>query len=90
MFLENSRYANVPTDTVTTRDGPEVTALRLRPLPPTTGRPQTVIEGDRLDVLAERHFGDGTRFWHIADANTELVANDLLARVLDRFNLPEK
>ncbi len=89
MFLDKSRYARVAADTVLTADGRETRALRLRPLPPTRGRAVLVKEGDRLDVLAERAFGDGTRFWHIADANTALQANDLVARVLDTFDLPE-
>ncbi len=88
MFLDKSRYAKVPTDNVTTIDGREATALRLRRLPSPTGRPRLVKEGDRLDVIADRAFGDGTRFWHIADANTALEANDLVVEVLDSFNLP--
>lgn len=88
MFLDTSRYARLATDTVVTADGHQVTAIRLRRLPPTTGNPRLVKDGDRLDVIAERAFGDGTRFWHIADANTALQANDLVARVLDSFNLP--
>lgn len=89
MFLDKSRYAKTPTDTVVTADGREATAIRLRRLPPTSGRPRTVKEGDRLDVIADRAYGDGKRFWHIADANTALEANDLVAEVLDSFNLPE-
>jgi hypothetical protein len=39
---------------------------------------------DRLDVMAQRQYSDGTRFWHIADANTELEASKLVEpRVLD-------
>jgi hypothetical protein len=89
MFLDTSRYARTPTDTVTTADGRPATAIRLRRLPATAGRPRLVTEGDRLDVIAERAFGDGPRFWHIADANTALRAADLVAEVLDTFNLPE-
>ena len=53
------------------------------------GRAQTGKDGDRLDVLAERAFGDGRRGWHIADANTALEAKTLVATVLDTFNMPE-
>jgi hypothetical protein len=28
-------------------------------------------------VIAQRKYSDGTKFWHVADANTELEANDL-------------
>ena len=49
---------------------------------------------DRLDVMAQRKYSDGTKFWHIADANTELEANDLVKpRVNDKetreINVPE-
>lgn len=90
MFLDTSRYARLATDTVVTADGRKVSAIRLRRLPSTMGDPRLVKEGDRLDVIAQRAFGDGTRFWHIADANTALEANDLVARTLDSFNLPRR
>ena len=44
---------------------------------------------DRLDLLARTHLEDGTAFWRIADANTELEARRLEGppgRVID---LPE-
>ncbi len=88
MFLDTSRYAKTPTDTVTTADGREVSAIRLRRLPVVTGRPALVSDGDRLDVIADQRFGDGTKFWHIADANAALEADDLVAQVLDTFILP--
>jgi hypothetical protein len=78
MFLENSRYAGVPTVEVDLPDGRKITAVKLRRLPPTTGEPRVIIGNDRLDVMAHRKYADGTRFWHIADANSELQANDLL------------
>lgn len=89
MFLDTSRYAKTPTDTVTTTDGRSVTALRLRALPAPSGAPVLVREGDRLDVQAQTRYGDPTRFWHIADANTALEANDLVARVLSTFLAPK-
>jgi hypothetical protein len=30
-------------------------------------------------MMAHELSGDGTRFWHIADANSELEANSLVA-----------
>lgn len=77
MFLEGSRYAKVPTDEVQGPDGRMVTAARLRPLPPTDGEPHVVLERDRLDLVAHDRYGDGTRFWRIADANTALDARSL-------------
>jgi hypothetical protein len=88
MFLDSSRYAKVPTEEVTTPDGRRVTAVGLRPLPPTTGDLHLVIDNDRLDLLSHDHTGDGTRFWHVADANTALEARELTAVTGDSLVLP--
>lgn len=89
MFHDRSRYHGLPTETVTLPDGRTVTAVKLRRLPPVTGTPLAVRETDRLDLLARTHLDDGTAYWRIADANTELEARRLEAppgRVID---LPE-
>jgi hypothetical protein len=78
MFLKNSRYYGLDTVAAKDRGGREVSAVKLRRLPPTSGEPVTVSEGDRLDILAERRYRDATRYWHIGDANTELEANELV------------
>lgn len=88
MFLENSRYHQQPTAEATTRDGRTVQVLKLRKLPAQAGQPHQVRDHDRLDVLAQQQSGDGTKFWHIADANTELQANDLVAEPGATLNLP--
>jgi hypothetical protein len=77
VFLSNSRYFSIPTLVVRTRDGREVTVVKLRRLPITPGDPTTIRPGDRLDILAKRRYGDATLYWHIADANTELEAVEL-------------
>jgi len=78
MFIANSRYAGLATVTLHTRDGREVTAVKLRRLPSPTATAYTVLPADRLDIVARRRYDDGTRYWHIADANTELEAADLM------------
>lgn len=88
MFLDGSRYADVPTDEVRTSGGRRVTALRLRLLPPTTGEPHVVLGRDRLDLLAHTRYGDGTRFWHVADANTALEARTLVEEAGDTVRVP--
>ena len=45
---------------------------------------------DRLDLLSEQKYQDGTRFWYIADANTELEANELTRSVHRVIRIPEK
>jgi hypothetical protein len=76
-FLPSSRYAQISTVEVRVADGRSVTLVKLRRLPPTDGELTAVASHDRLDVLANEHFGDSTEFWHIADANTELDAAEL-------------
>lgn len=88
MFLDSSRYAKVPQETVATRDGRSVAALVLRRLPPTPGEPYAVKDDDRLDVLAQQRLADGTRFWRIADANSALEARTLTAEPGDVIAIP--
>lgn len=89
MFLENSRYHGLETTTGTAAGGRTVTALKLRPLLPTPGAPHLVKDHDQLDVLAHLHHADGTKFWHIADANTALEASHLIADPGSTLLLPE-
>ena len=78
MFKESSRYAKQLTVEVELGNGRTANAVTLRRLPPTSGEPTQVTAKDRLDVVALRKYKDSTKFWHIADANTELEANDLV------------
>ena len=71
MFLENSRYFGQKKMTVTLPGGRKAAALEPRLLPPTEGEPTPVNGNDRLDIMAQRSYQDSTKFWHIADANTE-------------------
>jgi hypothetical protein len=78
MFLNTSRYAKVAQCQVTLPDGTTTTAVKLRRLPQVDSDPTSLNDNDRLDVIAGEEYGDGTMFWHIADANTELDARKLL------------
>lgn len=90
MFLPNSRYADVDQVEVILTDGRRVPAVKLRRLPATTGEPMVVTGNDRLDILAERRYGEATRYWHIADANTALEAATLTAVVGGTIQVPEQ
>jgi hypothetical protein len=89
MFLKSSRYALVGNDSVMAPDGRTVTIVRLRRLPATSGTSTVVREHNQLDLIAQRRFTSATLFWHIADANSELQARDLLAEVGKEINIPE-
>jgi hypothetical protein len=90
MFLKNSRYHGVPA--VTTQDalGHDVCAVTLRRLPATAGEPTQVRDHDQLDVMSQQRYKDGTRYWHIADANSELEANELVRTSGRRIDAPVK
>ena len=81
MFDANSRYAKIAIVEVETATGKKANAVKLRRLPYTPGNLTDVKGTDRIDIMAHRRYGDGTKFWHIADSNTELEAKDLVAIV---------
>lgn len=75
MFLKNSRYADLPTVAVPDPHGPgQVAMVKLRRLPAVDGEPRAVKANDTPDGLADVLYADATRYWHIADANTEIEA----------------
>ncbi len=90
MFLKNSRYYGLDTVEATDRHGRPVKAIKRRPLPTTSGDAYTVQGPDKLDVLAQRLQKDPTRFWHIADANSELEANELTRTAGRVVDVPKK
>ncbi|WP_127556037.1 hypothetical protein [Saccharospirillum alexandrii] len=90
MFTKNSRYNNSPTITVTSDEGESVAAVKLRLLGQPLSRPAVVTQGDQLDVISQRRFRDGTRYWHISDANTELEANALTEEPGRTIKTPEQ
>ena len=95
MFLENSRYFNVKTVETQDERGRSFLAVMLRRLPYVAATPTVINGNDRLDVIAQRKYSDPTKFWHIADANTELEANNLVTlqpheEEVITINVPEK
>lgn len=89
MFLKSSRYAQLPVVAATDAAGREVSAVRLRRLPATDGTPQRLAAHDQLDVIAEQRYADPTRFWHVADANSELDSARLARPAGRTIKVPE-
>lgn len=76
----SSRHDAQPTYTVVLAAGESPVELyqpRVIPLPPTSVL-HTVGASDRLDLLANRYFGDPFQYWRIADANPALAPEDVL------------
>lgn len=90
MFLESSRYHRVRNDEAKARDGRMVKVVALRRLPAVSGGLTPVKQNDRLDIIAQRFYGDPTMFWHVADANTELQAGDLVDEAGRVIDVPEQ
>lgn len=90
MFIESSRYYRQKTVDIKTKDGRIVKAVTLRRLPTVGGKPTVVKGNDRLDIMAQRRYNDPTMFWHIADSNTELQANDLVKETGRVIKVPEQ
>lgn len=89
MFFPGSRYADLPTYTVTTPKGEVVRATTL-PLPsraPLRGFHRR-LEGQRLDLIANRYLADPTAFWKLCDANGAIAPDALAAREL--VGIPKK
>jgi hypothetical protein len=89
VFLETSRYYHQRTTETTAGDGRPATAITLRRLPATKGTPATISSNDRLDIIAQRRYGNPTMFWHVADANSELQANELTRTAGRDILIPE-
>jgi hypothetical protein len=83
MFEHTSRYYDLETANHTTPDGRVVAYKRRRFLP--QGREMqllidvTVIQGDRLDLIAARTLGDPEQFWRVCDANDAMDPRELTA-----------
>lgn len=94
-FAPTSRYFGILTTTMETEDGRKAVYLRRRFLPPPENFEllylHTVMENDRLDLLANTYFSDPEAFWRIADANGAMRPNELTETVgrMLRITLPE-
>jgi nucleoid-associated protein YgaU len=74
MVFKGSRYASTPVVSPETDNRTTPRVLGLRPVPPAPGTlTYTVMEGDRLDQLANRFYSDPRKYWLILDANPEVL-----------------
>jgi len=83
MFPVTSRYFNIEIAKFDLPDGRTVSYLRRRFLPEGTKAvvlaEHTVTQGDRLDNVVARYFGDPEQFWLVCDANNAMRPDDLTA-----------
>ena len=95
LYPINSRYHGIDTTSLQAPDGRTIAYLRRRFVPQPESfallQEHTVIQGDRLDNIAARYFGDPEQFWRICDANRAIRPEELTetpGRKL-RITLPE-
>jgi nucleoid-associated protein YgaU len=70
MRFPGSRYA--ATEVVADADGRAALAARRVP-PAPAAAVHVVVEGERLDTLAARFYGDSRKGWRILDANPDVL-----------------
>jgi hypothetical protein len=94
LVQQNSRYYGLGTATVARPDGTEIRYLNRRIIPQpdqyATMRQYVVVQGDRIDMVANAQMGDPLLFWILCDANAASDPDALVAepgRVL-RITLP--
>jgi len=84
MRFPGSRYAATPVV-----DAPGGRALARRRVPPAPAVLEHVVrDGERLDQLAARFYGDATRSWLLLDANPEELNPFDLLRPGRRIGVP--
>ena len=92
MFEPTSRYYTVETAMLTLPDGRRVAYKRRRFLPQGEQMPLLaevgIVEGDRLDHIADRMLGDPEQFWRVCDANNAMNPAELIAGPGQRLRVP--
>ncbi|MBZ5621706.1 MAG: hypothetical protein LAQ69_23710 [Acidobacteriia bacterium] len=79
MFTTTSRYANVADATYQNPNGTQVSYKILRRIPSAPAiLAHTVVQQDRLDLLANTYYGDPQQFWRICDGNLAMRPDDVL------------
>jgi hypothetical protein len=79
MFSPTSRYVDAADAKYQDAKGRQFTYKLLRPTPAApTLVVHTVLQQDRLDLLANTYYSDPEQYWRLCDANVAMRPNDLL------------
>jgi hypothetical protein len=91
LYPPGTRYYGVALAEITLPDGRTVRYLRRRRLPDpaslSTVFEYRVVDGDRLDNLANQFLGDPLASWRIADANGVLRMESLVEETGERIRI---
>jgi hypothetical protein len=89
MLFAGSRYARTPVVEPLDADGTRSRSLAARSIPDTPGvLEHVVMDGERLDHLASRFYGDPRKYWLLLDANPDELNPLLLLRPGRRIRVP--
>ena len=85
LFSATSRYYGLDTETLTAPDGRAIIYIVRRFVPSADGfqllQLHNVTQGDRLDNITARYLGDPELFWRVADANSAMRPEELVAKI---------
>lgn len=89
MFSKGSRYEKTATTEITDTSGKVIAYKRVRFIPETpAARHHTVVQGERLDLIAHRYFRDPELFWRICDANEAMLPDKIVAELGRQILIP--
>jgi len=85
LFGPTSRYYGLDTATLNVPGGNTITYVERRFVPSPENfqllQVHAVVQGDRLDNLANQYLGDPTLFWRLCDANRAMRPEELTETV---------
>lgn len=94
-FPSTSRYHGTDTTTIKAVDNKTIVYLQRRFIPPPERffflQEHTVVQGDRVDNIANQYLGDPEQFWQLCDANNVMHPQELTETIgrKIRITLPE-
>ena len=90
MIFEGSRYLRTELISPLNSAGTAPRVLNQRAIPETPGViTYIVVEGERLDHLAARFYGDASKYWLILDANPDQLNPFELLRPGRQIRIPQ-
>jgi hypothetical protein len=92
-FPPNSRYYGATVLKLERKPGETIAYLARRfvPQPGRFGTVQecTVVQGDRLDLIAAKYLGDPELYWRLCDANGALRPDELVEEIGHRLRITQ-
>lgn len=90
MIWKGSRYTKSQVIAPVDAEGRSHRVLALRKLPETQGVfEHIVVEGERLDQIANRYYGEPKKYWLILDANPDILHPFEILEVGRRIKIPK-